>query len=99
MMTAANKNVSLLEALRQMGVDRDADFLRDGARLLAQSLIELEATEMIGADRYERTPERCRDSAGDGESTDTGCGSSCDCDGEETGCGLSCGRDNEDEGR
>ena len=59
MMTAANKNVSLLEALRQMGVDRDADFLRDSARLLAQSLIELEATEMIGADRYERTPERC----------------------------------------
>jgi len=59
MMTAANKNVSLLEALRQMGADRDADFLRDGARLLAQRLIELEATEMIGADRYERTPERC----------------------------------------
>ena len=36
MMTAANKNVSLLEALRQMGADKDADFLRDGARLLAQ---------------------------------------------------------------
>lgn len=59
MMPAANKNVSLLEALRQMGADRDADSLRDGARLLAQRLIELEATEMIGVDRYERAPERC----------------------------------------
>jgi len=58
-MTAAKSNVSLLEILRQMGMDRDADFLRDGAQLLSQRLIELEATERIGADRYERTPERC----------------------------------------
>lgn len=58
-MTAAKSNVSLLEILRQMGMDRDADFLRDGAQLLSQRLIELEATERIGADRYERTAERC----------------------------------------
>lgn len=58
-MTAAKSNVSLLEILRQMGMDRDADFLRDGAQLLSQRLIELEATERIGAERYERTAERC----------------------------------------
>jgi len=41
-----------------MGMDEDAGFLRDGAQPLAQRLIELEATERIGAGRYERTPER-----------------------------------------
>ena len=57
-MTAAKRNVSLLEILRQMGMDEDADFLRDGAQLLTQRLIELEAVERIGAERYERTSER-----------------------------------------
>jgi len=57
-MTAAKRNVSLLDVLRHMGMDEDADFLRDGAQLLTQRLIELEAAERIGAGRYERTPER-----------------------------------------
>jgi len=57
-MTAVKRNVSLLEILRQMGMDEDADFLRDGAQLLTQRLIELEAVERIGAERYERTSER-----------------------------------------
>lgn len=57
-MAAANRNVSLLDLLHQMGMDEDADFLRDGAQLLTQRLIELEATERIGAERYERTSER-----------------------------------------
>lgn len=68
-MTAAKSNVSLLEILRQMGMDRDADFLRDGAQLLSQRLIELEAAERIGADRYERTPERCTSRNGDRDRT------------------------------
>jgi len=57
-MAAAKRNVSLLDLLHQMGMDEDADFLRDGAQLLTQRLIELEATERIGAERYERTSER-----------------------------------------
>ncbi|MCR4424686.1 MAG: transposase [Firmicutes bacterium] len=57
-MAAAKRTVSLLDLLRQAGMDQDIDFLREGARLLAQRLVELEATERIGAERYERTAER-----------------------------------------
>jgi putative transposase len=36
----------------------DPDFLRDGVRVLAQELIELEVSQHLGAERYERTGER-----------------------------------------
>src|SRR6185437_451580 len=36
----------------------EADFLREGVRVLAQELMELELAEHLGADRHERTPER-----------------------------------------
>ncbi len=39
-------------------MDGDVDFLRGGIEVLTQALIELEATERIGAEKYERTPER-----------------------------------------
>jgi putative transposase len=58
-MAAVKRNISLLDILHQIGMDEDTDFLREGAQLLTQRLIELEATKVIGADKYERTPERC----------------------------------------
>jgi len=45
----------LLEAVRAGG---DTDVLRDAMRLVLQELIELEASQAIGAGRYERTDER-----------------------------------------
>ncbi|MGH2465995.1 MAG: IS256 family transposase [Candidatus Limnocylindrales bacterium] len=45
----------LLEAIRAGG---DTDVLRDAMRLVLQELIELEASQAIGAGRYERTDER-----------------------------------------
>jgi len=43
-----------------VSVDLDGDFLREGARLLAQLIMEGEVTEQIGAGKYQRTPE-CQD--------------------------------------
>jgi putative transposase len=45
----------LLDALRSGG---DLDFMRDAMQLVLQALIDLEATETIGAGRYERTDTR-----------------------------------------
>jgi putative transposase len=45
----------LLDALRAGG---DIDFMRDAMQLVLQELIELEATQVIGAARYERTEGR-----------------------------------------
>lgn len=54
----AKDSFSLLDWLRKMGMDKDADFLRESVQMLAQMLIEAEATEKIGAGAYERTPAR-----------------------------------------
>ena len=53
-----NSNMTLLEYLRKVGVDPEGDFLQEGAQLVAQLAIELEAEEIIGAGRYERSPNR-----------------------------------------
>jgi len=45
----------LLDALRSGG---DLDFMREAMRLVLQALIDLEATEKIGAARYERSDDR-----------------------------------------
>ncbi len=50
--------MTLLEYLRKVGVDLDSDFLHEGAQLVAQLAIELEAEEIIGAERYERSHNR-----------------------------------------
>jgi len=50
--------IALMEYLRQMGLDGDSDFLREGVRLMSQLLMELEVEEVTGAGRYERAPER-----------------------------------------
>ncbi len=49
--------IALEELLRKGGVD-DPDFLREGLRVLLQGLMELEVSQRIGAERYERSPER-----------------------------------------
>jgi putative transposase len=55
-MTLSQSAVSeLLEAIRAGG---GFDLAREAYRLVAQELIELEASQVIGAARYERTDER-----------------------------------------
>jgi len=49
--------MALAEVLRKAGVE-EADFLREGVRVLAQELMELELAEQLGAERHERTPDR-----------------------------------------
>jgi putative transposase len=50
--------VGLSELLRKAQLEDDADFLREGVRLLSQALMELEVEEHIGAARHERSPAR-----------------------------------------
>ena len=38
--------------------EQDGDVLREGVRVLAQALMEAEVTDLVGAEPYERTPER-----------------------------------------
>src|SRR3954471_5785218 len=54
---ADDLRMALAEVLRKAGVD-EADFLREGVRVLAQELMELELAEHVGAERHERTLER-----------------------------------------
>src|SRR5919109_1490225 len=49
--------MALAEVLRKAGVDQ-ADFLREGVRVLAEELMEMEVAEHVGADRHERTSDR-----------------------------------------
>jgi putative transposase len=49
--------MALAEVLRKAGVEQ-ADFLREGVRVLAQELMEMELEQHLGAERHERTPER-----------------------------------------
>jgi transposase-like protein len=49
--------LALTEVLRKAGVEQ-SDFLREGVRVLAQELMELELAEHVGAERHERTTER-----------------------------------------
>ncbi len=50
--------MALSELLRKAQMEGDADFLREGVRVLGQALMELEVSQQIGAERYELTPER-----------------------------------------
>lgn len=54
----AKGRMTLLELLRKAGVDKDIDFLREGVKTLAESIMELEVREKIGAGLYERNGER-----------------------------------------
>jgi putative transposase len=55
---ADDLRMALVELLRKAELERDADFLRDGVRVLSQALLELEVTQHVGAERHERTAER-----------------------------------------
>jgi putative transposase len=50
--------VALTEYLRKMGAEMDGDFLRNGITLLTQLLMEMEVSERLGADRYQRNDQR-----------------------------------------
>jgi putative transposase len=50
--------IAFLEYLRNIGKEQDADFLREGIRVLTQALMELEVSQQIGAQRYQRRHER-----------------------------------------
>jgi transposase-like protein len=55
---ADEMSMALEELLRKCQMSNDVDFLREGVRALAQALMELEVSEHVGAERYERTVER-----------------------------------------
>src|SRR5438105_8080343 len=49
--------LALVDVLRKAGVEQ-ADFLREGVRVLAQEFMEMELAAHLGAERHERTTER-----------------------------------------
>ncbi len=55
---ADETSMALDELLRKAQVSDDVDFLREGMRVLAQALMEVEVTQHVGAGRYERTSDR-----------------------------------------
>jgi transposase-like protein len=54
----AKDRMALLDLLRTCGADRDLDFLREGVKVMAEAIMDLEVSEKVGAGRYERTAER-----------------------------------------
>jgi putative transposase len=54
----AEDRMAVLEMLRKASADGDADFLREGVRVLAGALMEAEVTELTGVPKGERAPER-----------------------------------------
>jgi putative transposase len=55
---ADTASMALDEVLRKAQLSEDVDFLREGVRVLAQALMEVDVTQQLGAKRYERTTER-----------------------------------------
>jgi putative transposase len=50
--------IGLSELLRKAMIEQDANFLKEGVRVLSQALMEVEVQEHVGAGRYERSAER-----------------------------------------
>lgn len=50
--------MALTELLRKADVDPGVDVLREGVRVLAQAVMEVEVEQHLGAERHERTPAR-----------------------------------------
>jgi Transposase, Mutator family len=46
--------IGLSELLRKAMIEQDADFLKEGVRVLSQALMEMEVQEHVGAARHER---------------------------------------------
>jgi len=55
---ADETSMALEELLRKAQLSEDVDFLREGVRVLAPALMEVEVTQQVGARRYERTSAR-----------------------------------------
>jgi putative transposase len=55
---ADDLRMALHDVLRKAQLEGNVDFLREGAQVLAQALMELEVTQHVGAERHARTPER-----------------------------------------
>ena len=50
--------IGLLGLLRKAQMEGDAEFLKEGVRVLSQALMEMEVEEPVGAGRHERSPGR-----------------------------------------
>jgi transposase-like protein len=50
--------MALADLVRKAEEHGDVDFLREGVRVLTQALMEIEVSQQLGAERYERTGER-----------------------------------------
>jgi len=55
---AENLSMALAELLRKADAEPDLDTLREGVRVMTQALMELEVAQHLGAERYQRTPDR-----------------------------------------
>src|SRR4030088_499873 len=55
---AEDLRMALQELLRKAELDSDVDFLREGVRVMAQKLMELEVAQHVGAEKYERVADR-----------------------------------------
>jgi putative transposase len=55
---ADEMRMALETLLRKAHGEDDVDFLREGARVFGEALMELEVTRHVGAERHERTSER-----------------------------------------
>ena len=47
--------IGFSELLRKAMIEHDADFLKEGVRVLSQALMEMEVEEHVGAPRHERS--------------------------------------------
>ena len=50
--------IGFKEYLYNIGMNEDADFLRQGVELLSQLLMEVEVEQQVGAKKHERSEER-----------------------------------------
>lgn len=55
---ADEARIALLDLLRKAGLDGEADFLREGVRVLAEALMAAEVSAQLGAEPHERTAAR-----------------------------------------
>ena len=55
---ADSLSMALTELLRKAEAEPDLDTLREGVRVLTQALMDLEVAQHLGAERYQRSPER-----------------------------------------
>jgi transposase-like protein len=54
----AKDKSGLAELLWKAQIEHEADFLKEGVRILSQALMQMEVQEHVGASRHERSPGR-----------------------------------------